>query len=73
MTKPGIGLTTANIYGARLGDDAALTAARVQAAEIENPALSTMLGDTRPERCVRQISSGSQPDPGPANVPSRRS
>jgi hypothetical protein len=45
MTKPGIGLTTANIYGARLGDDAALTAARLQAAEIENPALSTMLGD----------------------------
>jgi DNA-binding SARP family transcriptional activator len=36
---------TANIYRARLGDDAALTTARLQAAEIENPALSTMLGD----------------------------
>ena len=36
---------TANIYRGRLGDDAALTAARLQAAEIENPALSTMLGD----------------------------
>jgi DNA-binding SARP family transcriptional activator len=34
---------TANIYRGRLGDDAALTAARLQAAEIENPALSTML------------------------------
>lgn len=36
---------TANIYRGRLGDDAALTAARLQAAEIENPALSNMLGD----------------------------
>ena len=36
---------TANIYRARLGDDAALTAARLLAAEIDNPALSTMLGD----------------------------
>jgi DNA-binding SARP family transcriptional activator len=36
---------TANIYRGRFGDDAALTAARLQAAEIENPALSTMLGD----------------------------
>ena len=36
---------TANIYRGRLGDDAALTAARLQAAEIENPALSTMLGN----------------------------
>ena len=34
---------TANVYRGRLGDDAALTAARLQAAEIENPALSTML------------------------------
>ena len=39
---------TANIYRARLGDDAALTAARLLAAEIENPALSTMLGDPAP-------------------------
>ena len=36
---------TANIYRGRLGDHAALTAARLQAAEIENPALSTMLWD----------------------------
>ena len=36
---------TANLYRGRLGDDAALTAARLQAAEIDNPALSTMLGD----------------------------
>ena len=36
---------TANIYRGRLGDDAALTAARLLAAEIENPALSTMLWD----------------------------
>ena len=36
---------TANIYRSRLGDDAALTAARLLATEIENPALSTMLGD----------------------------
>ena len=34
---------TANIYRARIGDDAALTAAQLLAAEIENPALSTML------------------------------
>ena len=34
---------TANVYRGRLGGDAALTAARLQAAEIENPALSTML------------------------------
>jgi DNA-binding SARP family transcriptional activator len=45
---------TANIYRGRLGDEAALTAARLQAAEIENPALSTMLGDppTGPARTV---------------------
>ena len=36
---------TANIYRGRLGDDAALMAAQLQAAEIDNPALSTMLGD----------------------------
>jgi hypothetical protein len=34
---------TANVYRGRLGDDAALTAARLLAAEIENPALATML------------------------------
>jgi hypothetical protein len=34
----------ANVYRGRLGDDAALTAARLLAAEIENPALSTVLG-----------------------------
>ena len=39
---------TANIYRSRLGDDAALTAARLLATEIENPALSTMLGDPWP-------------------------
>jgi hypothetical protein len=33
----------ANVYRGRLGDDAALTAARLLAAEIENPALSTVL------------------------------
>jgi hypothetical protein len=36
---------TAHVYRGRLGDDAAFTAARLLAAEIENPALSTMLGD----------------------------
>jgi tetratricopeptide (TPR) repeat protein len=34
---------TANVYRGRLGDDAALTAARLLAAEIDNPALATML------------------------------
>jgi hypothetical protein len=29
---------TANVYRGRLGDDAALTAARLQAAEIDDPA-----------------------------------
>jgi tetratricopeptide (TPR) repeat protein len=37
---------TANIYRGRLGDDAALTASRLLAAEIENPALSSLLGET---------------------------
>ena len=37
---------TANLYRGRLGDDAALTAARLLAAEIDNPALSTRLGDS---------------------------
>jgi DNA-binding SARP family transcriptional activator len=36
---------TANVYRGRLGDDAALTAARLQAAEIDNPGLSAMVGD----------------------------
>ena len=34
----------ANLYRGRLGDDAALTAARLLAGEIENPAMSSMLG-----------------------------
>ncbi|HYH90149.1 MAG TPA: BTAD domain-containing putative transcriptional regulator [Solirubrobacteraceae bacterium] len=36
---------SANVYRGRLGDDPALTAARLLAAEIDNPALSAMLGD----------------------------
>jgi len=35
----------ANVYRGRLGDESALTAARLLAAEIDNPALSGMLGD----------------------------
>jgi DNA-binding SARP family transcriptional activator len=36
---------SAHLYRARLGDDPALTAARLLAAEIDNPALSAMLRD----------------------------
>jgi hypothetical protein len=35
----------ANVYRGRLGDDPPLTAARLLAAEIDNPALSAMFGD----------------------------
>jgi hypothetical protein len=36
---------SANVYRGRLGDDPALMAARLLAAEIDNPALSAMFGD----------------------------
>ena len=52
---------TANIYRSRLGDDAALTAARLLATEIENPALSTMLGDPltgTATRCAASLKPG---------------
>jgi DNA-binding SARP family transcriptional activator len=39
---------SAHTYRGRLGDEAAFTAARLLAAEIDNPALSTMLGDPGP-------------------------
>ena len=52
---------TANIYRSRLGDHAALTAARLQAAEIENPALSTMLWDP-PAGPAAQSAASLKPD-----------
>jgi hypothetical protein len=39
---------SANFHRARLGDDPALTAAQLLAAEIDNPALSAMLSDASP-------------------------
>jgi hypothetical protein len=36
---------SAHLYRGRLGDDPALTAARLLAAEIDNPALSAKLAD----------------------------
>jgi hypothetical protein len=56
---------TANIYRGRLGDHAALTAARLQAAEIENPALSTMLWDPRAGPAAQSAAS-LKPDLPPA-------
>jgi hypothetical protein len=37
----------ANLHRARLGDESALTAARLGAASIDNPALQALLNDER--------------------------
>jgi hypothetical protein len=42
----------ANVYRSRLGDGSALTAARLLAAEIDNPALATMLAEPLAARRV---------------------
>jgi MalT-like TPR region len=51
---------SAHVYRGRLGDDAALTAARLLAAEIDNPALSAMLRDPIAGGPARSASLGAE-------------
>jgi tetratricopeptide (TPR) repeat protein len=62
---------TANFYRARLGDDPALTAAQLLAAEIDNPALSAMLSDAVAGGLARSASLGarSRRPVGPTTLP----
>jgi DNA-binding SARP family transcriptional activator len=62
---------SANFHRARLGDDPALTAAQLLAAEIDNPALSAMLSDAVAGGLARSASLGarSRRPVGPTTLP----
>jgi hypothetical protein len=62
---------SANFHRARLGDDPALTAAQLLAAEIDNPALSAMLSEAVVGGLARSASLGarSRRPVGPATLP----
>jgi hypothetical protein len=68
---------SAHVYRGRLGDEPALTAARLLAAEIDNPALTAMLGDPAAGSAARRASLGAamsqapQPCPEPPSAMSR--
>jgi hypothetical protein len=62
---------SAHVYRGRLGDEPALTAARLLAAEIDNPALTAMLGDPAAGSAARSASlaAGSRHLARPAALP----